>query len=247
MKTFNSLALILTVVLGTSLSVRADHRDDQVVSSAKKSYTFRHYLKGDHVKVTSNKGIVTLSGTVSSESHRQLAYETLIAMSDVTQVNNELKIVGKVPDANSDAAVGNLVKDILRFHGNVSVVTHVDVKSGVVTLRGKAYSEDQKAWATEYARDVEGVKDVDNKMTVYSPAKKIPKAPSMDDASVTAEVKASLRSHRSTSAVISHVKTVDGVVTIAGDASNNDEKDHVTKIVQDVDGVKKVINNMTTK
>jgi len=40
--------------------------------------------------------------------------------------------------------------------------TEVDVKYFIVTLRGDAASQAQRELTTEYAKDVEGVKDVNN-------------------------------------------------------------------------------------
>ncbi len=42
----------------------------------------------------------------------------------------------------------------------------VDVKDGVVTLRGTVDAENQKAKATKLAKKVKGVKSVDNQITV---------------------------------------------------------------------------------
>ncbi len=44
--------------------------------------------------------------------------------------------------------------------------TAVDVKDGIVTLRGEASSQAQKDLTTEYAKDIEGVKGVNNLMIV---------------------------------------------------------------------------------
>jgi osmotically-inducible protein OsmY len=55
----------------------------------------------------------------------------------------------------------------LLFHRSVSAgTTDVDVHDSVVTLRGDSASAAQKELTTEYARDVEGVKDVINEMIV---------------------------------------------------------------------------------
>jgi osmotically-inducible protein OsmY len=67
----------------------------------------------------------------------------------------------------------------------------------------------------------------------------------IDDASITAQVKSSLLSHRSTSALKTKVETTDGVVTLSGIAKNAAEKSLVTKLVTDVNGVSSVVNNMT--
>jgi osmotically-inducible protein OsmY len=51
--------------------------------------------------------------------------------------------------------------------------------------------------------------------------------------------------HRSTSALNTTVETKDGVVKLGGKANNAAEKDLATKLVLDVRGVTKVVNNMT--
>ena len=51
--------------------------------------------------------------------------------------------------------------------------------------------------------------------------------------------------HRGTRVLKTQVKTNDGVVTLSGMAKNAAEKDLVTKLVQDINGVKKVKNQMT--
>ena len=67
----------------------------------------------------------------------------------------------------------------------------------------------------------------------------------IDDASITAQDKSTLMSHRSTSALKTKVRTADGVVTLSGIAKNAAEKSLVTKLVTDIDGVISVNNNMT--
>ena len=121
------------------------------------------------------------------------------------------------------------------------------VKDGIVSLRGEASSQAQKELTTEYAKDVEGVKEVKNEMTIAkTPAKpEETMGEKIDDASITAQVKSSLMAHRSTSALKTKVETTDGVVTLSGKARNAAEKSLVTKLVTDINGVTKVINNMT--
>ena len=69
----------------------------------------------------------------------------------------------------------------------------------------------------------------------------------IDDASTSALVKTALLLHRSTSALNTTVDTKEGVVTLSGQTSNAAEKDLASKLVSDVYGVKRVINNMTVK
>ena len=141
------------------------------------------------------------------------------------------------------------MKSALLFHRNVSASgTTVYVKDGIVTLQGEASSLAQKELTTEYAKDVDNVKEVKNEMTIAKtpPAKPVEAtSDKIDDASITAQVKSSLLSHRSTSALHTTVSTTDGVVTLSGIAKNDAEKSLVTKLVNDINGVTSVVNNMT--
>jgi len=68
---------------------------------------------------------------------------------------------------------------------------------------------------------------------------------SIDDASITAQLRVALLLHRSTSSVNTRVLTSDGVVTVSRMARNASEKMLVTKLAADITDVKRVVNNMT--
>jgi osmotically-inducible protein OsmY len=222
--------------------------DDGIESSAKKSYVFKTYLKSDDIKIQSKDGVVSLTGTVSEESHKALAQETAASLPGVKSVDNRLEVKGERPAEKSDAWLIMKVKTTLLFHSSVSgFKTEVNVKDGIVTLQGEATSQAQKDLTTEYAKDVEGVKDVRNEMTVSKTSQKTDRTAGekIDDASITAQVKITLLYHRSTSALNTSVTTTMGVVTLSGKARNAAEKDLATKLVKDVNGVKSVKNLMT--
>ena len=204
------------------------------------------YLKADDITIQSKDGVVTLTGTVSEELHKSLAQETVAGLPGVKSVDNRLEVKGTPPAMNSDAWITAKVKTMLLFHRSVSAMTEVNTTNGIVTLQGKATSQAQKDLTTEYAKDVEGVKDVKNEMTIAKTSKKAQTAVGkIDDASITALVKMTLLYHRSTSALNTKVTTSNGVVTLSGKASNAAEKDLATKFAKDVNGVKSVKNQMT--
>jgi osmotically-inducible protein OsmY len=239
-----------SAILITNTSLRASDTDDRIESSAAKSYVFKTYLKNDSVKTESRNGVVTLTGTVCDSTHKSLAQDTVENLPGVKRVDNQLQVSGAQPAEHSDAWLCTKVKTTLLFHRHVSATgTTVYVKDGIVTLQGEASSLAQKELTTEYARDIEHVKGVKNEMTIAN----VPATPDstvgekIDDASITAEVKASLLAHRSTSALRTKVETTDGVVTVSGVARNAAEKTLVTKLVADINGVTSVINNMTVE
>ena len=249
MKAMYSVGLMVAAValLVTSVPVHASTMDDRIESSARKSYVFKTYFTGDDIKIQSKDGVVSLTGTVSEEFHKSLAQETVAGLPGVKSVDNRLEVKGEHSAEKSDAWITTKVKTTLLFHRSVSVMTEVNTKDGIVTLKGNADNRAQKDLTTEYAKDVDGVKDVKNEMTVSETSNKTRETlgEKIDDASITAQVKMALLFHRSTSAVNTKVETKHGVVTLRGKAANAAEKDLVSKLVNDIKGVKSVKNEMT--
>jgi hyperosmotically inducible periplasmic protein len=242
-----SLFVAMSAITISSTSLRASDTDGRIESSAAKSYVFKTYLKDDSIKTESRNGVVTLTGSVSEPSHKSLAGDTVENLPGVKRVDNQLVIQGEQPAEHSDSWISAKVKTTLLFHRHVSATgTTVYVKDGIVTLQGEAGSQAQKELTTEYVKDIDNVKGVKNNMTIAS----TPSAPDstlgnkIDDASITAQVKLSLMTHRSTSALHTKVSTMDGAVTITGVAKSATEKALVTKLVNDIDGVTSVNNNM---
>ena len=252
MKSTYSLALVAVTgsMFFTTATLRASDTDDRIESAAAKSYVFKTYLTADSIKTESKDGVVTLTGTVNEASHKSLAQDTVAGLPGVKSVDNQLVVKGEAPAEHSDTWISTKVKSTLLFHRNVSATgTSVACTNGIVTLTGEAANMAQKELTTEYAKDIDNVKAVKNEMTIA----KTPAMPAetmgdkIDDASITAQVKSALLSHRSTSAIKTSVETTAGVVTITGVAKNAAEKSLVTKLASDINGVTSVVNNMTVE
>jgi hyperosmotically inducible periplasmic protein len=233
-------------LLAAGVSARASSVEDtRIETTAKGSYVFKTYLKDDSIDVSSKNGFVTLTGTVFDLSHKSLAEETVAGEAGVKSVSNNLSITGGHSEENGDTWIGVKVRTTLLSHRSVNGFgTRVDVKGGVVTLQGEASSAAQKELTTEYAQNVEGVDRVINKMSVMSSG-----TPTLgeriDDASITAQVKIVLLYHRSTSALKTGVQTRDGLVVLSGKAQNAAEIELVTRLAEDIHGVRDVQNHMT--
>lgn len=235
-----NVAMSAAVLLATSIPLFASDTDDKIESSFKKSYVYKTYLKDEHIAIKSKDGAVTLSGDVLDETHKPMAQDTVEALPGVKSVDNNIVI----KNDKSDTWLKMKIQTALLFHSNVRASkTEVSVKNGVVTLKGKAQSQAQKELTTQYTKDVEGVKEVKNEMTMAKPSQTI--GDKIDDASITAQVKMTLMMHKSTGAIRTNVTTTDGVVTLSGQAKNDAERDLVTKLAEDVEGVNDVVNKMT--
>jgi len=240
-------ALVVVAML-FGVAVFASRTDNRIESAAKNSYVFKTYLNGDSITTESKKGVVTLKGSVSDESHRMLAQDTVEGIPGVKEVDNQLVVKGEHFPENSDAWIMMKVKTALLFHRNVSVLkTEVDVKNGVVLLTGEVSSLAQKELNTEYASDITGVKSVKNEMVITNEKTETGSTvgEKIDDMSITAQVKMALLTHRSTSAIKTNVTTKNGVVMLSGVAKNTAEIALVGKLAKDIKGVISVVNDMT--
>ena len=143
-----------------------------------------------------------------------------------------------------DTFITSQVKMALLLHRSTSSFqTDVTTTNGVVVVEGTVQKSAQIELITKVVEDVHGVKSVQNKMTT---AKETPTVgEKIGDSALTGKVKMALLLHRSTGALRTSVMTNDAVVTVSGKARNSAEKELVSKVVEDVDGVKSVVNTMT--
>jgi hyperosmotically inducible protein len=246
MKNKNLAALLVLIVSPIAL-LASSETDRKIEDAAKASYNYRTVLE-DHVKVKANDGVVTLTGTVQDKDDKALAEDTVENLPGVTSVRNEVTIKSTYPE-HSDAWIAFKIRSRLLVKGNVSAAnTTVAVQAGVVTLGGTANNLAQKELTEVYAKEIDWVKSVKNDIVVNEkPAAGETIGEKIDDASITTQVKYALLSHKATSALKTKATTTDGVIVITGEAASDAEKSLVTKLAQDVRGVKSVSNNMTVK
>ncbi|MBF0313510.1 MAG: BON domain-containing protein [Oligoflexia bacterium] len=262
MKSRYSLALaIVGISLTLSLSLYASQYstknaakiDKQIETVAHNSFVFENYLKDEDIKIEVKDGVVALNGTTSGEMQSALAQQTLEGIKGVKRVDNFLKIKDESAGATIDQnlRLQERIRDTLLLHSNINndsiKITDIAVNDGVATIKGMASNQAQKELISEYATDVEGVKSVNNEILVTEKKSKQPGAMvrKIDDTSITAQVKVAMLFHRSTSALKTKIETNKGIVTITGKAKNSAERDLVTKLTSDVNGVRNVKNHMT--
>lgn len=244
----NVLVAPAGLILLAAPALQASETDNRIESSAKNSYNFKEVLKDDNVRIDVSDGVVTLTGSVHVDYHRTLAENTVSELPGVKRVINQIVVAGDQPAEHSDAWITMKVKTVLAFHKNVSATsTEVVTQNGEVTLSGKADSEAQKQLTGEYAKDVEGVTSVKNNLEIAKPAKSSHSSlgETIDDSSITAQIKTTLLFHKSTHTLATKVVTHKGVVTLRGQAQNGAERDLVSKLAEDIKGVKHVNNRMT--
>jgi hyperosmotically inducible protein len=243
---YGRAALLLIATLPAALFA-SQASDQKIEDAARASYNYRTVLAG-RVDVQSTDGVVTLTGIVQDSDQKALAEDTVANLPGVVGVRNQVSVKPDYAE-HSDAWIAWKIRAKLLVEANVSATaTKIDVKNGVVTLTGTADNAAEKDLTEAYAKDIDNVKSVDNQMVVTMPApggSTVGEA--MDDASITTQVKYALLTHGSTSALKTKITTTDAVVSISGEADSDAEISLVTKLAQDVRGVKSVSNEMTVK
>ena len=240
--------LISSLIATSSVALFASSStDSKIEDAAKASYNYRTVLQ-DKVTVKANDGVVTLTGVVADKDMRSIAEDTVSDLPGVLSVDNQITLDPALKE-HSDAWIALKLHTQLLVRSNVSNAnTTIDVKDGVVTLTGTAKSMAQKELTGEYAKDIDWVKSVKNNIVVKDQlAMDETAGEKIDDASITSQVKYTLFTHKSTSALKTKVSTTDGVVMITGVAANDAEKSLVGKLAESIRGVKSVTNDMTVK
>lgn len=155
--------------------------------------------------------------------------------------------------AQTDAGITTKVKS--KFAADDTVKAHqIDVTTteGVVTLTGNVDSEAAKQQAITLARETEGVKDVQDMISVATPAGG-GEAPDMDrsagtvvdDAGLTMSVKSKLLADDMVKGLHIDVDTRAGVVYLTGNVGSDAERDQAVKLARETEGVKDVQANLT--
>ncbi len=242
-----NLSALLIITASPLVAFASSETDNKIEEAAKASFNYRTVLE-NHVNVKAKDGIVTLTGSVQDSDDKALAADTVENLPGVVAVKNDITIKSDQPE-HSDGWIALKLRTRLLVKANVSAAsTTVAVKDGIVTLGGTAENQAQKELTEVYAKEIDWVKAVKNDIVVKEPlATSETMGERIDDASITSQLKYALLHHKATSAVKTKVTTVDGVVVISGDASSDAEKSLVTKLAQDVRGVKTVVNNMTVR
>lgn len=152
----------------------------------------------------------------------------------------------KAKTATTDAWVVSKTKIALYADERVSGgAINVDAEGGVVTLRGKVGSPEEKKTAEEVAKGIEGVTRVKNHLEVVPSAEK--EAVNRKDDEITKAVKDRLAKDAQLKDSSVGVRSDNGIVTLTGDAKDLDARARASQLARGVDGVKAVKNELKEK
>lgn len=142
----------------------------------------------------------------------------------------------------SDAAITERVRHTLDSYKNVNVTS----RNGEVQLNGTVRTNAEKSDIVKRARDVHGVRSVNDSLTVSSSGSESV-GTYIDDASITTVVKGKFLGQKGLDSLDISVETTNGVVTLTGEVENSAQIGLAEGVAKEADGVKKVVNHLTYK
>jgi len=158
--------------------------------------------------------------------------------------------INKVGDFMDDSTITARVKAALIDHkdinsGDISVKT----ENKVVTLSGDVTSAEQKSQALSVAKAVEGVSQVNDKLTVQhkSSSETATLKGYAGDTAITSEVKAKLLADDIVPSRNVKVETNAGAVHLTGTVTSAAQAERAAEIAKAVSGVKSVRNDLSVK
>lgn len=240
-----------TSIGDTLRSVKETSQDAATTSKVKTALLLSKHVSAFDVKANTNRGEVTLTGEVPGEETRRLAAAITQDTSGVTAVRNNLTVnpgargnqdVAQLGDRVADLEIKTLVIDQLARSPELKDKTvAVQVNKKVVSLDGAVDTPAQKRAAEQIALQVPGVQGLAGQLTVAHAGA----VPESADDRLARRVEFELYSTRALPLQSVQVRAQDGTVILTGPVTSRAEKLLAERVSQSVDGVKRVVNNLS--
>jgi osmotically-inducible protein OsmY len=238
--------------LGDTLrSVKETSQDAATTSKVKTALLLSKHVSAFDVKASTNRGEVTLTGEVPAEETRRLAGAITQDTSGVTAVHNNLTVnpaargnqeMEQLGDRVADLEIKTLVLDQLgRSPELKDKQIKVQVSKRIVTLDGAVDTPAQKRAVEQMALQAPGVQGLAGQLTVANAAA----VPESADEKLARRVEFELYSTRALPLQSVQIRSQDGTVILTGPVTSRAEKLLAERVTQSVDGVKRVINNLS--
>jgi osmotically-inducible protein OsmY len=214
--------------------------DTQIHHDVLDELTWDSRVAETEVGVEVDKGVVTLTGTVTSWAKRLAAEEAARRVIGVLDVANDIEV--KLPGtlARTDTEIAQAVRHALQWDVFVpdEKITST-VSDGWVTLNGAVETGSQRSDAGRAVRNLTGVKGVVNQITVTS------LKPVTADVRKAIEQVLERRAAREARRI--HVDVRDGVVSLSGVVHSWAERKSVVAAARFTPGVRDVQDHLHTE
>jgi hyperosmotically inducible periplasmic protein len=225
-------------------------------------------LKPWNVDVTSTSdGVVTLRGEVDNATEKQQAVAIARGTEGVSRVDDHLRVRTATTAGAEDASrptvtqpdgwITAKIQAKYFMDGDVKGRdVDVDTVNGVVTLKGAVKSEAERRQAEALARSTDGVREVQNQLTMEPIAEPVAPLPDsrptadnagakIEDAFLTTKIQSQFFLDSDVKGHDIDVDTRNGIVTLKGSVETEAQKKEAEQIAVGTEGVSKVVNQLT--
>jgi len=146
--------------------------DWEITATVKKNLMYGNSLSDSAkmISVTTNDGVVTLTGTVASNEEMRKVVKMVQNISGVVRVDNQLDVQTQSNSTQpDDSEITSAIKKKLRSDKSLSDsarMISVNTDDGVVTLTGTTESKEEMHKVVKMVQNMRGVVSVDNQLDV---------------------------------------------------------------------------------
>lgn len=223
------------------------------------AFALNRHLNPFAIDVDVENGTAKLTGKVETDVDRDLAEQIALGIEGVKKVDNQLTLdsgfeakASTEPNLSQrfdDATLVATVKSKLLWNSNTEGLDiNVNAANGVVSLNGSAQTAEAKELAGRLAANTDGVREVNNLLSVSATSSTAAKAQNaaddagaaISDAWITSKVKSSFIYSRNLDGLNISVDTQKGMVSLSGSVLSNAEKQLAIETARNIRGVRGV-------
>ncbi len=164
-RALNRVAGVKALALELDVRLSPDHRrdDTEIARAAEQALRWHSSLPQDRIRLTVDKGWVTLRGEVDWAFQRRHAEKAVSKLTGVTGVSDEITLKQRpAPDGVEQRIREALTRQARREAKHIDIT----IDGGVVTLRGTVHSQFERAAAQGAAWAAPGVRRVIDELRV---------------------------------------------------------------------------------
>jgi osmotically-inducible protein OsmY len=197
---------------------------------------FEPSVNAAHIGVTANRGVITLTGYVTSYAEKTAAERAARRVKGVRAIAEEIVVRLPSDTKRADDEIAARAVDILKWQVGIPAERiGVKVENGVVTLTGEVEWQFRKTEADHVVHKLSGVIDVVNEIRVIA---------AVHAFEVKEKLEKALQRSAELEAARIHVETEAGKVTLKGEVRAWYERDIAERAAWSAPGVTEVENRI---
>lgn len=198
---------------------------------------FEPAVDATHIGVAVEKGVVSLSGHVSSYAEKLAAEKAVKRVKGVRALAEGLKVRFASDKKTNDDEIAHRALTILKWNAVVPQnAVMVKVQDGWITLSGEVDWQHQRLTAENLVRRLSGIQGVLNSITLKH---------QVQPQDVKHKIENALRRNAEVQAQQIHVSVEDGrAVALDGDVHDWEERDAIERAAWSVPGVTRIIDRL---